>query len=54
MKQFSEQEKNNIVQNYLINYNIQQLAKSYEVSPSRIRTILKNKNIQIISDRKEL
>lgn len=54
MKQFSEQEKEDIAQDYLINYNIQLLAKKYKVSSARIRTVLKNKNITIISDRKEL
>lgn len=54
MKQFSEQEKNYIAQDYLINYNIQNLAKTFGVSAARIRTVLKNKNIEIISDRKEL
>lgn len=54
MKQFSEQEKEEIAQDYLINYNIQKLAKEYTVSPARIRTVLRNKKITIISDRKEL
>ena len=44
MKQFSEQEKEDIAQDYLINYNIQLLAKKYRVSSARIRTVLKNKN----------
>ena len=54
MKQFSEQEKTDIAQDYLINYNIQELAKKYEVSAPRIRTVLKNKGIKIISDREKL
>lgn len=54
MKRFSIKEKEDICQDYLINYNIQNIAKKYEVKPSRIRTILKNNNIEIISDRKEL
>lgn len=54
MKQFTEQEKSNIAQDYLINYNIQELAKQYDVTAARIRTVLKNKGISIISDRKEL
>lgn len=54
MKQFLEQEKEYIAQHYLINYNIQELAKQYGVSATRIKTVLKNKNIKIITDRKEL
>lgn len=54
MKQFTEQEKEDIAQDYLINYNIQKLAKKYQVSSARIRTVLKNKKVTIISDRKDL
>ena len=54
MKQFTKQEKEDITKNYLINYNIQELAKQYGVSPARIRTVLRQQNVQIISDRKEL
>lgn len=54
MKQFSQKEKEDICQNYLINYNIQNIAREYGVSPARIKTVLKSNNIKIISDRKEL
>lgn len=52
MKQFTKQEKEDITKNYLINYNIQELAKQYGVSSARIRTVLRQQNVQIISDRK--
>ena len=54
MYQFSEQEKQDIAQNYLINYNIQELAKQYNVSAARIKTVLRNKEVKIIVDRQEL
>lgn len=54
MKQFSEQDKEFIAQDYLINYNIQKLAKQFDVSVARIRTVLKKKQIPIVSDTEEL
>ena len=54
MKKFSEEEQNYICSHYLSNCNIQFLSKKFNVSDYRIKTVLKNHDIQIVSRYEEI